>query len=185
VERLGVADPYIVWRIWLDRAIQPLDVPFYTTSGYQFTDSIAIYSQLQPQFIDWAQRHHGAVIELHAYAVEPENVLSEAEIKRIMREELDLLIPELKGAAIVYDIYTMQQNFPRWAPGDHAGRPGVATPIQNLFLAGDFLRLDVPANLMEAATMTGRMAANHVLVAEQLQENPIHSVSLVGPLVIG
>ncbi len=185
VEQLGVADPYIVWRIWLDRAIQPLDVPFYTTSGYQFTDSIAIYSQLQPQFVDWAQRHQGAVIELHAYAVEPENVLPEAEIKRIMREELDLLIPELKGAGIVYDIYTMQQNFPRWAPGDHANRPGVKTPIPNLFLAGDFLRLDIPANLMEAATMTGRMAANEVLVAEQLQENPIPAVSLVGPLVIG
>jgi isorenieratene synthase len=79
----------------------------------------------------------------------------------------------------------MQKNFPRWAPGDYAGRPGVETPIENLFLGGDFLRLEVPANLMEAATMTGRMAANHILVAEKLQENPIPSVDLVGPLVIG
>lgn len=185
VERLGVADPYIVWRIWLDRAIEPLDVPFYTTSGYRFTDSIAIYSQLQPQYVDWARRHQGSVIELHAYAVEPENVIAETDIKRIMREELDVLIPSLAGAEIVYDIYTMQSNFPRWAPGDHAGRPGVETPIDNLFLAGDFLRLDVPANLMEAATMTGRMAANRVLVAERLRENPIPAVDLVGPLAIG
>jgi len=185
VEQLGVADPYIVWRIWLDRTMKPLDVPFYTTSGYQFTDSIAIYSQLQPQYQDWAERHQGSVIELHAYAVEPENVLPEEEVKRIMREELNLLIPELDGASIVYDIYTMQKNFPRWAPGDYSGRPGVETPIENLFLGGDFLRLEVPANLMEAATMTGRMAANHILVAEKLQENPIPSVDLVGPLVIG
>ncbi|WP_295400046.1 FAD-dependent oxidoreductase [uncultured Thiocystis sp.] len=185
VDRLGVADPYIVWRIWLDRAIEPLDVPFYTTSGYRFTDSIAIYSQLQPQYEDWARRHQGSVIELHAYAVEPENVIPEEDIKRIMREELDALIPTLQGATIVYDIYTMQKNFPRWAPGDHAGRPGVETPIDNLFLAGDFLRLDVPANLMEAATMTGRMAANRVLAAEQLRENPIPAVDLVGPLVVG
>ncbi|KAA6182404.1 FAD-dependent oxidoreductase [Thiohalocapsa marina] len=184
VEDLGVADPYIVWRIWFDRAIEPLAVPFYTTSGYRYTDSIAIYSQMQPAYEDWARRHQGSVIELHAYAVEPENVIDEAEIRRIMREELDELIPALKGANMVYDIYTMQQNFPRWAPGDYAGRPGVQTPVDNLFLAGDYLRLEVPANLMEAATMTGRMAANRVLVAEGLRENPIPTVDLVGPLTI-
>jgi isorenieratene synthase len=184
VERLGVADPYIVWRIWLDREINPMAVPFYTISGYRYTDSIAIYSQMQPEYVDWAARHKGSVIELHAYAVEGENVIDEADIKRIMREELDELIPELKGADIVHDIYTMQQNFPRWAPGDHAGRPGVETAVDNLFLAGDFLRLDVPANLMEAAVMTGRMAANRILVSEGLRENPIPAVDLVGPLVI-
>jgi isorenieratene synthase len=184
VEELGVADPYIVWRIWFDRQINPMAVPFYTTSGYRYTDSIAIYSQMQPKYVDWAERHKGSVIELHAYAVEAENVIDEEEIKRIMLEELDELIPELKDAGIVYDVYTMQQNFPRWAPGDHAGRPGVETPIENLFLAGDFVRLDVPANLMEAAVMTGRLAANRVLVGEGLRENPIPAVDLVGPLVI-
>jgi isorenieratene synthase len=183
-ERLGVADPYIVWRIWFDRKIEPMKVPFYTISGYRYTDSIAIYSQMQPQYVDWAERRQGSVIELHAYAVEEENVIDQAEIKRIMREELNELIPDLKGAGIVYDIYTMQRNFPRWAPGDHTGRPGVITPIDNLFLAGDFVRLDVPANLMEAATMTGRIAANQVLVAEGLRENPIPAVDLVGPLAI-
>ncbi|WP_269634393.1 FAD-dependent oxidoreductase [Marichromatium purpuratum] len=185
VERLGVADPYIVWRVWFDRAINPLDVPFYTVSGYRYTDSIAIYSQLQPEYERWAEQHQGSVIEIHAYAVEPENVIDEEEIKRIMLEELGELIPEIAGAGIVYDIYTMQQNFPRWAPGDHAGRPGVDTPIDNLFLAGDFLRLEVPANLMEAATMTGRIAANRILAAEGLRENPIPAVDLVGPLTIG
>jgi isorenieratene synthase len=102
-----------------------------------------------------------------------------------MRAELDELIPELQGAEIIHDIYMMQQNFPRWAPGDHAGRPGVATPFDNLFLAGDFVRLEVPANLMEAATMTGRMAANRILAAEHLRENPIPAVALVGPLTTG
>ncbi|MBK5937838.1 FAD-dependent oxidoreductase [Halochromatium roseum] len=184
VERLGVADPYIVWRLWLDRECPPMAVPFYTVSGWRYTDSIAIYSQMQPESEDWARRHQGSIIELHAYAVEPENVIDEAEIKRIMRAELDELIPELKGAKVVYDIYTMQENFPRWAPGDYAGRPGVRTPIDNLFLAGDYLRLEVPANLMEAATMTGRIAANQVLVAEGLRENPIPTVDPKGPLAL-
>jgi isorenieratene synthase len=182
VADLGVADPYIVWRLWLDRECPPMAVPFYTVSGWRYTDSIAIYSQMQPESEDWARRHGGSVIELHAYAVEPENVIDEAEIKRIMRDELDELIPDLEGAGVVYDIYTMQQNFPRWAPGDYAGRPGVDTPLENLFFAGDYLRLEVPANLMEAAVMTGRMAANRILASEGLRENPIPAVDLKGPL---
>jgi isorenieratene synthase len=184
VERLGVADPYIVWRLWLDREIEPMDVPFYTISGWRYTDSIAIYSQMQPEYEDWARRHRGCVIELHAYAVEPENVVDEAEIKRVMRAELDELIPALRDAQVVYDIYTMQQNFPRWAPGDYSGRPGVETAIDNLYLAGDFVRLEVPANLMEAAAMTGRIAANRIFSAEGLRESPIPAVALKGPLVL-
>lgn len=184
VAELGVADPYIVWRLWLDRECPPMTVPFYTVSGWRYTDSIAIYSQMQTESEDWAQRHQGSVIELHAYAVEPENVVDETEIKRVMREELDELIPELQEANILYDIFTMQENFPRWAPGDYAGRPGVKTPLNNLFLAGDYLRLEVPANLMEAAVMTGRMAANQILVAEGLRENPIPAVDLKGPLAL-
>jgi isorenieratene synthase len=183
VADLGVADPYIVWRLWLDRECPPMAVPFYTVSGWRYTDSIAIYSQMQPAYEDWARRHKGSVLELHAYAVEPENVIDEAEIKRIMRAELEELIPALKGARVLYDIYTMQQNFPRWAPGDYSGRPGIDTPVPNLFLAGDFVRLEVPANLMEAATMTGRIAANRILAAEGLRENPIPAVELEGPLV--
>lgn len=183
VADLGVADPYIVWRIWFDREIPPMAVPFYTTSGFRYTDSIAIYSQMQPAYEDWAKRRKGSVIELHAYAVEPENAaLDQAEIQRIMRAELEEMIPELVGAGVIYDVYQIQQNFPRWAPGDYAGRPGVETPIPNLFLAGDYLRLETPANLMEAATMTGRMAANRVLVAEGLRENAIPTVDPVGPL---
>ncbi|WP_058556942.1 FAD-dependent oxidoreductase [Thiohalocapsa sp. ML1] len=184
VANLGVADPYIVWRLWLDRECPPMAVPFYTVSGWRYTDSIAIYSQMQPAYEDWGRRHKGSVIELHAYAVEPENVIDEAEIKRVMRAELDDLIPQLQGATVLYDIYTMQQNFPRWAPGDYAGRPGIDTGLPNLFLAGDFVRLEVPANLMEAATMTGRIAANRVLAAEGLRENPIPTVDLTGPLVL-
>jgi isorenieratene synthase len=159
-------------------------VPFYTVSGWRYTDSIAIYSQMQPEYEDWARRHGGSVLELHAYAVEPDNVIDEAEIKRIMRAELDELIPQLKGAKVLYDVYAMQQNFPRWAPGDYQGRPGIDTPVSNLFLAGDFVRLEVPANLMEAAAMTGRIAANRIFSAEGLRESPIPAVALKGPLVL-
>lgn len=185
VDRLGVADPYIVWRIWLDRELAPQYAPFYTVAGYRYIDSIAIYSQLQPTYEDWARRHRGSVIELHAYAVEEENVLPEDEVKRFMRAELDQLLPELAGARMLHEVYMMQQNFPRWAPGDREERPGIRTPINNLFLAGDFVKLDIPANLMEASCMTGRIAANQIFVAEGLRENPIPTVEPLGPLAFG
>jgi len=49
-------------------------------------------------------------------------------------------------------------------------------------LAGDHMRLDVPAALMEAAVMSGRLAANAILSREGLQEEPIPTVASKGPL---
>ena len=75
-----------------------------------------------------------------------------------------------------------QDNFTRFAPGDYAHRPTTATPLANLFLAGDHVRLPVPAFLMEAAVVSGRLAANEILWREGLREIPISTVPLTGPL---
>jgi isorenieratene synthase len=99
-----------------------------------------------------------------------------------MLAELKKLLPELASARVLHEEYQQQDNFSRFAPGDHASRPRTETPIPNLFLAGDHVRLDVPAALMEAATISGRMAANGILRAERLREIPITIVPLRGPL---
>ena len=49
---------------------------------------------------------------------------------------------------------------PRFAPGDFADRPGVVTPHDELVLAGDGIRIDLPVALMERAATTGWSAAN-------------------------
>jgi isorenieratene synthase len=73
-----------------------------------------------------------------------------------------------------------EANFNRWAPGDHARRPGVETLYTNLFLAGDWVKVDAPVFLMEAAAFTGRMAANAIFRSESLKTVPLPIVPMDG-----
>jgi len=182
ISSLGEAEPYVVYRLWLDRPTNAGRDPFYTCSKFRFTDSLAIYSRFQEPYIGWAQRTRGSVVEIHAYAIAPEAMLPALEIRAQMFRELLQMLPELDGAKILHEEYQQQDNFTRWAPGDHALRPSTETVLPNLFLAGDHVKLDVPAALMEAATISGRLAANGILRAEKLREIPITTVALKGPL---
>lgn len=180
VAALGEADPYVVWRVWLDRSVPSADFPFYTVSGYTYTDSITFYSSFQQPFIDWAKRTGGCVAELHAYAVAPQDIRSEPEIRAAMQQELYAMFPETRKATILHEIFMMQSNFTRWAPGDHATRPGVETPYENLFLAGDWVSTSAPVFLMEAAAFTGRQAANAIAAKESLRQRPLPIVPMQG-----
>jgi len=182
VAGLGEADPYVVWRLWLDKPTARDRLPFYTTARFRFTDSLAIYSAFQEPFVSWARRTGGSVVEVHAYAIAPEAMAPPAEIRAAMWRELLSLLPELAGARVLHDEFQQQSNFTRWAPGDHARRPGTATPVANLMLAGDHVRLPAPASLMEAAAMSGRLAANAIFEHEGLQQAEIPTVALKGPL---
>jgi len=180
VATLGEADPYAVYRLWLERPLKSAEFPFYTVSGYTYTDSISIYSDFQEPFISWAKKHGGCVLELHAYAIAPEDVKPEETVRAAMKEELHHLFPETRDAAILHELYMQQSNFTRWAPGDHSRRPGVETPLSNLFLAGDWVRVDAPVFLMEAAAFTGRMAANAIFRQENLKATPLPIVPMEG-----
>lgn len=182
VRGLGEADPYVVWRLWLDKPTARDRLPFYTTSRFRYTDSLAIYSAFQEPFVSWARKSGGSVVEVHAYAIAPEALRPAPEIRAVMWRELMQLLPELAGARVLFDNYQQQSNFTRLAPGDHATRPGTTTPLGNLMLAGDHVRLPVPAALMEAAAISGRLAANAILDGEGLAEVPIPTVALKGPL---
>jgi isorenieratene synthase len=168
--------------LWLDKPTASGRLPFYTTSRFRFTDSLALYSAFQEPFVSWARRTGGSVVEVHAYAIAPEAMVPPAELRAAMWQELVSLLPELAGARVLHDEFQQQSNFTRWAPGDHARRPGTTTPVANLLLAGDHVRLPAPASLMEAAAMSGRLAANAILDAEGLRQIAIPTVALKGPL---
>jgi isorenieratene synthase len=180
VASLGEADPYAVYRLWIDRKIDSAEFPFYTVSGYTYTDSISLYSHFQEPFISWANKHGGTVVELHAYAIAPKDIRPEEEIKATMLQELHTMFPETDGAKVLQELFMLQSNFSRWAPGDHARRPGIETPFSNLFLAGDWVKVDAPVFLMEAAAFTGRMAANSIFRQESLKLVPLPVVPMKG-----
>jgi len=180
IAALGTADPYVVWRLWLDKPLTSAEYPFYTVSGYTYTDSISLFSRFQEPFISWAKQQGGSVVELHAYAIAPGDMRSDEVIKQTMLKEMHHMFPETRDARILYDVYMQQQNFTRWAPGDHAGRPVSETPLDNLFLAGDWVKVDAPVFLMEAAAFTGRLAANAICRKEGLKPTPLPIVPMDG-----
>jgi isorenieratene synthase len=162
--------------------VRPDRTSFYTCAGYKYVDSLAIYGMLQEPYITWCKKTGKTVLELHAYAVAPEDMRPSAELARLMLEDARRILPELKDARLIHGEYQEQSNFSRFAPGDHAERPTTETEVPNLFLAGDHVRMDPATALMEAATMSGRFAANAVFRKEGLRETTIYAVAEKGPL---
>jgi isorenieratene synthase len=80
-----------------------------------------------------------------------------------MLSQLHKLYPETRGARVVHERMLKHRDCPLFAPGTHAHRPDVVTPLPGLLLAGDGVRIDLPVALMERAATTGWTAANHLL----------------------
>ncbi len=179
---LGESEPYVVLRVWLDAPVRADRDPFYTTAGFRYTDSLAIYSHFQAPYVEWAARTGGSVVEVHAYAIAPDDLASEEAVRAAMLAEMTQLLPELADARVLHHEMQLQSDFTRFAPGDWTTRPTTTTSIPNLLLAGDHVKLDVPAFLMEAAVISGRVAANTILATDGVRGVPIPSVSPKGPL---
>ncbi len=177
---LGIADPYVVWRLWLDKPVTSADYPFYTVAGFTYTDSVSLFSRFQEPFVSWEKKYGGSVVELHAYAIAPEDMQPDGVIRETMLKEMHHMFPETRNAGILYDVYMRQRNFTRWAPGDHAKRPVSETPLENLCIAGDWVKVDAPVFLMEAAVFTGRLAANAICRKEALKPTPLPIVPMNG-----
>ena len=173
---LHTAPPFVVHRLWLDRPVAPDRPPFLGTGGWSPLDNVSVLETYEHQARDWARCTGGSVVELHSYAVtEPTDGLRDALLDR-----LHALYPETADAGIVAERVLCRQDCPRFAPGDHAGRPGVAGPHPALALAGDGIRIDLPVALMERAATTGWSAANRLLTHFGLAGHPLYTVPTRG-----
>lgn len=180
VRSLVPADPYAILRLWLDKSARPDRSPFYSVHGYRYTDSVAIYSAFQAPYVEWARASGGSVVEVHAYAIAPPEPYEV--VRAGLVEELRAILPELADAKILHEEMQLQDNFTSFPPGGHAARPGTRADVPNLFAAGDWVRLPIPAFLMEAAVASGKFAANAILEDEGLRTEPIPYVDPKGPL---
>lgn len=180
VDSLSVTSPFVVWRLWLDRPTLPERAPFAGTTGFGDLDNISLYHLFEDESRRWAARTGGSVVELHAYAVDDN--FSTDELRREMLLGLHALYPETQAAKVVEERWLVRQDCPSFERGQHDLRPTVATPIKNVYLAGDFVKLDVPTALMERAVMSGFLAANHILEARAGTAQPIRHVSTRGLL---
>ena len=182
VSALTEAEPYVVVRFWLDRRPAADRSEFYTVSGYTLLDSIALYDRLQGEYRSYCDRTGHGVVELHAYGVAPELDRGLEHNTRTLFAELQQAMPELRGSRVLHQEAMQQSNFSGFALGSHARRPHTTTPHSNLFLAGDWVRSDLPIALMEGAVTTGRLAANAILRSRGVAEVTIETVADHGVL---
>ncbi|MGC4804045.1 hydroxysqualene dehydroxylase [Micromonospora sp. DT233] len=166
--------PYAVARYWCDGDVDPGRAVFNGVSRQPTLDSVTLYHRLENESRRWARRTGGSVLELHAYACD-EGVPAE-ELAERMRAELVTLWPEAARLRVREVRARVEARAPAFAPGSHAGRPGVRTDAAGLYLAGDGIRTDFPSALMERSAATGIIAANHILRASGGATEPLRSI---------
>lgn len=184
VNQLAIADPFAVARFWFDRDFEWKYSDFASLSGYKLTDSITLYHHIQEQFIEWAKRTGGSVVELHAYCYKESQFPTQEALLTTFEQELYEIVPELAKANCLHRELVNQKNFSGYPPNSYQERPETATEINNLFFAGDWVKMPFPCGLMERAVSSGLLAANAILQKEGLQRRKLLSVIPQGLLKI-
>ena len=169
---------YSVLRVWIDKDIRQ-GVPFFIfTDALKILDSVTIYHRMEKSSEEWVKKNSGGIFELHSYAV-PDD-FPEKEIRNQFLNEFEEYFPEIKGYKVQYEHLQVKDDFTAFHTNLYKTRPTVKTEVENLFLAGDWVKLENPAMLMEAATSSALVAANSILNKEGLEEEPVLSVPLKG-----
>jgi carotenoid phi-ring synthase / carotenoid chi-ring synthase len=178
IRGLRTAPPFLVHRLWLDRPVAAERAAFLGTGGLGPLDNVSVLERYERQAADWARSHGGSVVELHSYALG--DASSTDRLCERLLARLHDIYPETRSARVVGELILRRRDCPRFGPGDHAHRPGVATPHPGLVLAGDGIRIDLPVALMERAATTGWGAANQLLNHWGVAGHSLHTVPTQG-----
>ena len=142
-------------HLWFDRPL--CDVPHAVlvdrTSQWMFADGLVEDAE--------AGRHYQVVISAsHALAdCDPERILD------CVRRDLEVVWPAARGLRLLHHrVITQPAAVFSVVPGLDQLRPRQATPLANLFLAGDWTATGWPAT-MEGAVRSGRLAVEAMLLA--------------------
>ncbi|NMN94705.1 FAD-dependent oxidoreductase [Antrihabitans stalactiti] len=179
VAALGSAPGFLVVRLWLDRAVDADRPAFLANGGTPPLDNISVLDRYEAEAQDWVRNRggEGAVVELHAYALDTDDI---PHIRTQLLTRLQEIYPETARAGIVAERTQLRADCPLFSVGSHAERPTVTTPHPRLMLAGDSVRIDLPVALMERAATTGMQAANNLLAQWQISGHDLHTVPTRG-----
>jgi squalene-associated FAD-dependent desaturase len=150
---LGVS-PIVNVHVWYDRPV--MDEPFTA-----IVDSPAqwIFNRTAMGGGDGSSHHLAVSISGAREEVE----MPRAELAESMRAELEHLLPRARSArALATAVVKEPQATFAAAPGQAARRPGAATPLERVALAGAWTDTGWPAT-MEGAVRSGITAARHAL----------------------
>ena len=155
-------------------------LPFFIfTDALKILDSVTIYHQMEKTSADWVKANGGGIFELHSYAI-PDEMSAADEVRQQLLYEFESYFPELKGYQIRYEYFQFRDDFSAFHTNLYRTRPGFITGIPGFYLAGDWVKLPVPAMLMEAAVTSALFSANEIFKKENLREEPVMTVPLKG-----
>jgi isorenieratene synthase len=178
----NTSDRYAVLRIWTDKFENDKSLPFFLfTDRLECLDSITLYHKMEETSKRWSEENNGGIFELHSYSL-PSTLKDDKAIEHQLMEEFFHYFPDLRDLTIKHSFFQHRDDFPAFHVGNYKNRPTVKTPIDNLYFAGDWVKLPTTAMLMEAAYTSGAMAANYIFDKEGLQQNQLQSVSNRGLL---
>ena len=160
VARVPAPQPYAVVRLGADRECDPRRAWFTSLHGHNPLDSITLYHRMERESAEWARVHRGAVYELHAYTPDPADAREPERLVATLERRLYEAFPELRGMSVHHRFPQVRWDFPSFPPGSAASRLRTPGPVPGLAFAGDWVRLPVPATLMEGAVTAGIEAAN-------------------------
>lgn len=174
--------PYAVVRLWLDRDCRRDRSAFTSVHGHPPLDSITLYHRLEEESVRFAGESGGGVYELHAYTPDEAAARDPDGLERALCERLVAVFPELAGARSRGRVRQVRWDFPSHPVGGGGARLETVSPLPGLLFAGDFVRLPIPAALMEAAVVSGTLAANAIRGVRGSPPVPLWSVPPRGVL---
>lgn len=189
IGKMKIAPDYKVVRIWFDKQMNSSAPDILETPDFTPINLIAQYSLLEAEFIEWANKTGGSVVEFHCYTwskyFNPH--MEDKYVWGNISSTVKLIYPEIfeRNFTILAYHVNSYQNFASFETGLYNFRPNTTTFVDNnlnsLYIAGDWIRTPFPSALMERAVSTGRLAANEVLLKDKVRQASMTVVNLKGP----
>lgn len=166
--------PVITIQLYFDRMIADVDNLLFSANTH-----ISVYADLarvSPEY------HHGggSIFELVVAPAEQLIRQSDAQVLQTVLDDFYRLHPEARAARLIkHTIVRIPNSVYQALPGVDQYRPDQASPVPNLFLAGDFTQQEFLASI-EGAIRSARRAVERIARAEQ--QGTLHAAEAVGAI---
>lgn len=179
------AEPMGAMQLYLRRRLDdvPIDVTEFSDAPYSMTflDFTALWPDLDTTYLNVSvsdvvallslpaerrDEHDELILDLAAPSTAVEFVLIE------VLQRLPITLDDVDRRRTAFDMYSGEELFANLV-GSWEHRPETATPLQNLWLAGTYVKNDIDVATIEGAVITGSMAAEAIRAVHTPDEEPI------------
>lgn len=156
--------PSLSLQVWFDRKLTDVDVTFMSNDC--IFNTYADLSNVLPHIFKG-----GSMLEMVLSPADHVTGLSDRVIFNIAIEQIKEMFPAAREAEVrKYAVVRARQGVYRPSPGMEKWRPFQRSPIDNMYLTGDYTRTHVSSGGMEAAIWTANKTAE-LVAADRLGKN--------------